>query len=36
MPLPEAFSALASATIWVSVAGGLFGLRPALVKAFWL
>ena len=36
MPLPEALSALASATIWASVAGGSVGLRPAFVKAFWL
>ena len=36
MPLPEAFSALASATIAGSVAGGLVGLSPAFVKAFWL
>ncbi len=34
MPLPEALSALASLTIWGSVAGGSVGLRPALVKAF--
>ncbi len=34
MPLPEALSALASVSIWGSVAGGSAGLRPAFVKAF--
>ena len=34
MPLPEAFSALASASICGSVAGGSFGFRPAFVNAF--
>lgn len=33
VPLPEAFSALASATYWDSVVGGEFGFSPALVKA---
>ena len=36
MPLPEAFSALASVRNAGSVAGGSAGLRPAFVKAFWL
>src|SRR6516165_4679806 len=36
MPLPAALSVLASATICDSVSGGLFGLRPAFVNAFWL
>ena len=34
MPLPEAFSALASVSICGSVAGGSFGFRPAFVNAF--
>ena len=34
MPLPEVFSALASAVIWGRVSGGSLGLSPALVKAF--
>ncbi len=34
MPLPAALSALASASIWGSVDGGSFGLRPALMKEF--
>jgi hypothetical protein len=36
VPLPEALSALASATYWGSVVGGAFGFSPALVKASWL
>ena len=36
MPLPDALSALASASICASVVGGSSGLRPALVNAFWL